>query len=95
MAQIARLSRLHVLQREFSTSCVYMMPRVVRKNPRALEYDPDGLEESGGGGGGGVEKWTDFLNLKKKSESIDLRVGSSFGNIRQALTYIFVKLPRT
>lgn len=94
MAQIARLSRLHVLQREFSTSCVYMMPRVVRKNPRALEYDPDGLEESGGGGGG-VEKWTDFLNLKKKSESIDLRVGSSFGNIRQALTYIFVKLPRT
>lgn len=95
MAQIARLSRLHVLQREFSTSCVYMMPRVVRKNPRALEYDPDGLEESGGGGGGGVEKWTDFLNLKKKSESIDLRVGSSFGNIRQALTYIFVNLPRT
>lgn len=91
MAQIARLSRLHVLQREFSTSCVYMMPRVVRKNPRALEHDPDGLEEPGGG----VEKWTDFLNLKKKSESIDLRVGSSFGNIRQALSYIFVELPRT
>lgn len=92
MAQIARLSRLHLLQREFSTSCVYMMPRVVRKNPRALEHDPDGLEEPGGGG---VEKWTDFLNLKKKSESIDLRVGSSFGNIRQALSYIFVELPRT
>ena len=82
MAQIARLPRLHMFKREFNTACVYMMPRVVRKNPHALEHDPVGLEEPGGGGGGGVEKWTDFLNLKKKSENIDLRVGSSFGNIR-------------